>query len=213
MNYKMVICRRTHQLDIENEGKQALAMQQQAYEVEMKFPLPNARPFREELRRRHALPTGELEQEDRYFNHPVRDFRQSDEALRLRRSGDRNRITYKGPKLDTVSKTRREIELDIASGPSSIAQLAEILTLLGFVESGSVRKRREQFELVHDGLTIEITIDHVEGLGDYVELEAPASFDDIDTVRRKITNLAGQLGLSGSERRSYLELLMELQRT
>jgi adenylate cyclase class 2 len=188
-------------------------MQQQAYEVEVKFLLADLPRFREELRLRHALPIGEIEQEDRYFNHPVRDFRQSDEALRLRRCGDRNRITYKGPKLDTVSKTRREIELDFASGLSSIAQFAEILTLLGFVESGTVRKRREQFELVQDGLTIEITIDHVAGLGDYVELEAPASSGDIDMVRSKIIDLAAQLGLSGSERRSYLELLVEKQRT
>ena len=55
-------------------------------------------------------------QVDQYFAHPARDFAQTDEALRLRRVGKQNFITYKGSKIDATTKTRREIELPLAPG-------------------------------------------------------------------------------------------------
>ena len=67
----------------------------------------------------------ELEQQDWYFSHPDRDFRATDEALRIRRtqvagndSASSTLITYKGPRLNSGTagrdfKTRREIELPI----------------------------------------------------------------------------------------------------
>ena len=50
------------------------------------------------------------EQVDRYFAHPCRDFARTDEALRLRRDGDDVAITWKGPRIDAATKTRRESE-------------------------------------------------------------------------------------------------------
>jgi hypothetical protein len=71
-------------------------------------------------------------QVDQYFNHPARDFAQTDEALRLRRVGEVNFITYKGPKLDAITKSRHEIELPLPSGDAAATGFAELLTTLGF---------------------------------------------------------------------------------
>ena len=50
------------------------------------------------------------EQVDTYFSHPARDFAATDEALRIRSIDQENFVTYKGPKLDATTKTRREID-------------------------------------------------------------------------------------------------------
>lgn len=180
-----------------------------SYEVELKFALADGGDLRRRLQLLDAKDAGTFEQQDRYFNHPVRDFRQTDEALRLREYGGERCITYKGPKIDQETKTRREIEIGFGDEVRSLEQFAEMLTLLGFRESGTVRKRRERFTLIYQGLAVEATIDSVQGLGEYVELEASASDGDVESVRQTLLLLAEHLQLSGSERRSYLELLQQ----
>ena len=58
---------------------------------------------------------------DLYFNPPDRDLKDSDEAFRLRRVGETNCFTYKGPKRDTETKTRTEIEVPLADGAETAA--------------------------------------------------------------------------------------------
>ncbi|MDD1740191.1 MAG: class IV adenylate cyclase, partial [Methanothrix sp.] len=52
---------------------------------------------------------------DLYFNSPLRDFRRSDEALRIRIKEEGARLTYKGPKLDSATKSRMELTVRIRS--------------------------------------------------------------------------------------------------
>jgi adenylate cyclase class 2 len=54
-----------------------------------------------------------------------------------------------------------------------------------------------------------VALDDVEGLGAFVELELMAREDQLDAARAALSQLASQLQLAGSERRSYLELLLE----
>ncbi|HUG89298.1 MAG TPA: CYTH domain-containing protein, partial [Planctomycetaceae bacterium] len=56
----------------------------QVYEVELKFPLSDSERVQAELGRLGARPNESVEQIDRYFNHPARDFGETDEALRIR---------------------------------------------------------------------------------------------------------------------------------
>lgn len=56
------------------------------FEVEQKFPLADVAAVERRLAELGAQAGGTVEQVDRYFNHPVRDFAQTDEALRLRSS-------------------------------------------------------------------------------------------------------------------------------
>ena len=52
-------------------------------------------------------------QEDVYYNHPLRDFRETDEALRVRSIDGRHYLCYKGPRLSGKAKVREEIEVTV----------------------------------------------------------------------------------------------------
>src|SRR5262245_14385164 len=100
------------------------------FEVELKFPLPDVAPVAVKLADLGAEPAEAIAQSDVYFNHPVRDFAQSDEAFRVRSIGAKNFVTYKGPVVDTQTKTRREIELPLGDGAETARQFGEMLIAL-----------------------------------------------------------------------------------
>lgn len=180
-------------------------------EVEVKFRAGEGSDFvtiRGRLTELSAKGMGTLDQADTYFAHPTRDFAQTDEALRLRRVGERNCITYKGPKLDAATKTRRELELPLAEGSEAFDRFSELLIALGFRPVATVRKQREVWQLEWRSCEIEAALDTVAGVGQFVELETSADDATVAAAREAITSLAKQLGLSESERRSYLELLL-----
>lgn len=177
-------------------------------EVEFKYRLEDPEALLADLIARGATPGTETVERDVYFNHPARDFRQTEEALRLRWNGSAGIVTYKGPLLDRVSKSREELEAEFVD-EAGLSTMRLILTRLGFQEAGDVEKRRRKFPLAHRGLNVIVTIDDVTGLGLFVELEAQAEAEEYKPVRDALVELAGSLGLNESERRSYLELLQE----
>ncbi len=179
------------------------------FEVEQKFPVDAMSRVQRALVELGATVQPELAQVDRYFAHPARDFAKTDEALRIRHVGDRNFITYKGPKLDTTTKTRREIELLLAPGEEGFNQFAELLIALGFRSVAQVRKIRQPYELRWEGQIVEIALDDVADVGTFVELELLAEAVNLDAAKACIQSLAERLQLSNSERRSYLELLLK----
>lgn len=160
-------------------------------EVEVKAPCSDAVPKLLELGAEEVR----IEwQEDLYFNSPWRDFRETDEALRVRRIDDRFFLTYKGPRIDSETKTREEIEISVDS------RIAELLKKLGFSESGVVRKKRRIFRL--EDLTV--CFDSVVGLGFFIEVESRNLSD-----KEKIFRLLEKLGIGRGDTicKSYLELL------
>jgi adenylate cyclase, class 2 len=167
-------------------------------EIEIKTPSADNANVERLLLARGAARLGEHDQVDEYFNHPSRDFALTDEALRLRRDS-KGRITYKGPKIDRLTKTREEIEMDI----DDLDKMTQILLRLGFRRVAKVTKKRKEFLL--EGVTV--CLDSVEGLGDFVELEIQGG--DAGEGRSRIEKMRDELGLAGSERRSYLEMLLE----
>jgi adenylate cyclase class 2 len=166
-------------------------------EIEIKTRSKNNSQVEKVLLDRGATPMGEQDQVDEYFNHPCRDFAETDEALRLRKDS-KGKITYKGPKIDRFTKTREEIEMEI----DDLDKMAAILVHLGFRSVARVKKKRKEYVL--DGVTV--SLDSVEGLGDFVELEVQGN--DPAEGRSRVERLRDQLGLAGSERRSYLEMLL-----
>jgi adenylate cyclase class 2 len=178
------------------------------FEVEQKFAVRDFAAIEATLRERGVELAAAVEQADRYFAHPARDFATTDEALRIRQVGEENRITYKGPKLDAVTKTRREIELPLALGPAHAQQFGELLIALGFSPVAIVRKRRRIGKLEHAGFSVEIALDDVEQVGQFVELEISATAATLDAARKALLEIAIALGLKEVERRSYLELLL-----
>lgn len=173
------------------------------YEVELKVPADHDR-VRARLEALGATDRGEVTQTDTYYEAPHRDFATSDEALRVRREepkdgAGRTHLTYKGPLVESASKTRSEAETVVDDGDA----LRGILEGIGFDPAATVTKRRRRFGL--RGYTV--TLDSVAGLGDFVEVEQRA--ETVAEARDGAIDLVEDLGLDSDEqvRTSYLELL------
>lgn len=180
------------------------------FEVELKFPLGDLRAVVVEQLRTLGAQCGEtVPQADRYFNHPQRDFASTDEALRIRSIGDLNVVTYKGPKIDSRTKTRREIELPLGPTAQTAEQLAEVLTVLSFRPVATVRKQRQQWHLTSGEWHFEIALDDVEQVGSYLEIELVATTAQLPAAQAAVLELASRLGLPAQEKRSYLRMLLE----
>lgn len=178
------------------------------YEVEQKYPVADVQAIEDRLTRLGATWHGSAEQVDRYFNHPSRDFAVTDEALRLRSTADGVAITWKGPRLDATAKTRREIELPLAVVPATLDRWTGLLEALGFRQVREVAKRRRLATVRWQNEPVEVALDHVAGLGEFVELELLADAAGIAAAAACVESLALELGCTGPERRSYLEMLL-----
>ena len=177
-------------------------------EVEVKAKIESFEEIEVKLSKIGAVKTKKEFQEDIYFNSPVVDFAKTDEALRIRtteKNGETNIfITYKGPKIDSASKTRKEIEMGI----DDAEKCADIFEQIGFEKVRAVRKNRQYYEYEN----FEISLDDVEGLEPYMEIEiALDDGEDYSQAQDKIFGLFEKLGITdGFERTSYLELLENL---
>lgn len=159
------------------------------------------------------LPEEQVRERDIYFNGTERDFRRTDEALRLRsvrRLPDgpwESLITYKGPKLDRVSNARTEYETGVSDGGTA----QKLLEALGYRPLAEVNKVRRTYRL--DQVTL--CLDQVQGLGGFLELEllVPGEEQREAAVERLLA-LLEELGIPRGQlsRRSYLELLAEKQK-
>ena len=183
-----------------------------SYEVELKFPLANVQGVLNQLTELGAKHHQTSEQADTYFAHPQRDFATTDEALRVRRQDDEVCITYKGPRDPGPVKSRREIELPVGQGKSTTAnELADLLTLLGFRIVRDVVKHREFYHLQWQGRELEICLDRVRDLGEFLEIETLAEDTDREQAAQAVLSLATQLELGDPEPASYLHLLLTRQ--
>jgi adenylate cyclase class 2 len=188
------------------------------YEVEQKFRVADPVALEAKLVALAARFRDPVEQLDRYFGHPCRDFVKTDEALRLRRVGDDVAVTWKGPRIDSASKTRRELELGLAEvpplpdgprgGQAVLDRWTELLEALGFRRVRDVAKRRRGARLPWQGTEVEVALDRVEGMGDFLELELQAAEGEVPLANACIASLARELGCDTQERRSYLELMI-----
>lgn len=181
----------------------------ETFEVEMKFHMPADRSrVLQRLAEFGAVPADDVAQADRYFNHPARDFAQTDEALRIRSIGDSNVVTYKGPKIGTTTKTRLEIEPALGDGPHNAEQFAEVLVALGFRPVATVNKRRQSYDLQRNGRAFEVCIDRVDRVGDFIEIETSAERSGLPEAQQAVRSLADEFQLQDEVRRSYLSMLL-----
>jgi len=177
------------------------------YEIELKVRADHG-PIRDRLRELGSEFLGTVRQVDTYYDHPGRSFAETDEALRIRREelpggGSVARLTYKGPLVESASKTREERET-VVEDPEA---LDAILRELDFEPTPPVCKDRERFVL--EGYTI--ALDTVEGVGSFVEVEREGSAKEIEELREGARNLLSDLNVNPTEhvRTSYLELVLD----
>ena len=183
-----------------------------SYEVEQKYRVDDLEQVRQKFALLGGLDAGTVVQIDTYYAHPSRDFAATDQALRIRQVGDQNRMTYKGPKIDATTKTRREIEFDFATGASGAESCDQLLQALGFSPVSKVSKSRQISHLQRGPHRIELAADVVQNVGSFVELEIAVHQDaELDEARAALAALADELGLTTIERQSYLELLLKKQ--
>ena len=171
-------------------------------EVEVKVRADHEK-VRSILKKIGAAKVGVEIQSDTYFAAPHKDFAKTDEALRIRSLDGQAVLTYKGPKLDGVSKTREELET-----PVDEVTITRVLHALGFSEAGIVRKIREVFRAGE----ITVCLDAVEGLGEFLEVEIMAENEKtLETARYRLFDFLKQFGFGEKDsiRISYLEMVLE----
>jgi len=173
-------------------------------EVEVKARIDSFEEMEKRLKDLGAVKTKDEFQEDIYFASPIVDFAETDEALRIRTTNNDTFITYKGPKLNEKAKTRKEVEMTIESA----AKASDIFTEIGFTPARTVRKSRQYYRYEN----FEISLDDVEGLPPYMEIEiALSDSEDYTEAQSKIFQLFEKLKITdGFERTSYMELLENL---
>ena len=192
-------------------------------EVEIKAKLSNPDNIRERFKTRNGKYIVSLHHEDTYFNMPenLRDFRKTDEALRIRKSieyeGELESsekeinyyLTYKGKKLDSLTKTRKELEISVSSGEI----MKDLLNSLGFREIITVVKERELYKVHYKDKVIIALIDYIPILDEYfIEVELiTESTENIENARDLLFEFLISLNINKEEsiRKSYLELIIE----
>ncbi|MCK4848344.1 MAG: class IV adenylate cyclase, partial [Candidatus Heimdallarchaeota archaeon] len=157
-----------------------------------------------------GLPYEEIEQIDTYFQSPIKDFQQTDEALRIRQISTKEKtqtveITYKGPKMGNDMKVREELTISTKKYSDTL----KIFEQLGFRAIADIKKKRVNWKKD----SIIISLDELIGLGTFIEAEMIVSknSNDISSSKEEIIDFLKKVfpRWSGKEERSsYLELLI-----
>lgn len=152
-------------------------------ETELKIPVEGLVALRDRLAARGARRLHPTEREvNILLDSTTGELAAAGRVLRLRRIGDRRRLTLKGPAtFDGYIKRREELEIEVGE----VETLAAIFARLGFLPVLRYEKDRETWRI--DGVTV--TLDHTP-MGDFVELEGPAT---------RLGNVASGLGLDVSD--------------
>lgn len=181
-------------------------------EVEVKLPIHRRSTIERGLAALGFEPGWLIRESDSYFTGSGHDFMTSDEALRIRESENLSTasseafLTYKGPKLDSVSNTRQELETRLESAATG----RQILSALGYRELAPVRKLRQYYH--RDFVTA--CVDQVEQLGSFLELEILVEREEQrEDALKKIEALLADLDCRMEEttRFSYLFMLQHRQ--
>lgn len=132
-------------------------------EIERKYQVGEVGTIKERILAAGAASKGDKQSTDLYFVVPQEI--EHTKYLRLRSQGQETKgvLAYHEPVDNLVAN---EWEVDV----SDLKTTTEILQKLGYEPEITVNKNRETLEL--DGC--EVVIDQVEGLGGFVEIEAPS---------------------------------------
>ena len=194
------------------------------FEVEIKIKVKDKNNFFHGLLKLGAILDVNLIHTDIYYNMPkgLRNFAQTDEALRIRKSSEfkeidgireilkeTSDITYKGPKLDKETKSRVEYLCKI----TDFEVMDKILITLGFKKIIQLEKNRKAFSLNFKNREIGIVFDTIQHLqGFYAEFEIIVDdFSDIEECKNVIFDVMNRLGYEKKDSitDSYLELVIK----
>lgn len=180
-------------------------------EVEIKIPIDNF----EEVKARVSA-SGKLiksiHQIDDYYNPIHKDFLgqkpQPTEWLRLRTNPDKVIFEYDkaiNMQPDGNYEYAEEYETEI----SNKEEFIKILNFLDFKKAITVDKQREYW----DCGDLEIALDKIKDLGDFIEVEAKGNFENAEQARKSCLNFLDNLGIKNAEqieiKKGYPVMLLE----
>ncbi len=170
-------------------------------ETEIKCIVHNINKIRDLLKTIKTEMLDKCIETDTYYMHPCRDFRETDEALRIRKKKCLDSIeyylTYKGARVKRGKiKIREEIETPI----NDYKTFSTILEKLGFKPILSFSKYRERY--VYNNTYI--TIDHLYGVGWFIEIEGEQ--EHIEEFREKLGKYVEAID------KTYLEICIETRK-
>ncbi|MHA2272798.1 MAG: class IV adenylate cyclase [Candidatus Hodarchaeales archaeon] len=192
-------------------------------EFEMKVLVDNSPEWvYTRLKEQNCTHIKDLREVDYYMDTPERSFASKDQAFRARISKDmtnpeipdRLEITFKGPKIDKISKTREELGFIVKGN-----DVSGVLNFqrLGFSEVFEICKNRSLWRHPRESL---ISVDNVDELAPDCYVEAEIISENLTDKEQLIEELTGMLtelldcnGELRSERRSYLELVLNRSQT
>ncbi|HKZ35687.1 MAG TPA: class IV adenylate cyclase [Patescibacteria group bacterium] len=146
------------------------------HEVQLKF---NGALDEEFLRRLGAERLGVVEQVDTYYNPRDRDLSKTGESVRIREEAGHNILTYKGPAVEGKFRERPKFEFEIDAETK-----AKFLTIYG--DSVKVIKKHRTLYQLDEAV---ISIDMVDGLGDFIEVRPGHKDGDrlgLETILEKL---------------------------
>jgi len=180
-------------------------------EVEVKIEINNFEEIKTKVSEFGKL-IKSIHQIDDYFIPSHRDFfaqkPQPTEWLRIRTNPDKVILEY-----DKAVNMQASGDYDYAEEyetvVSSPEELRKILNFLDFKKAITVDKQREYW----DCGDIEIALDKIKGLGDFIEAEAKGDFKDATMARQACLKLLEELGIKDVEskeiKKGYPVMLLE----
>lgn len=164
-------------------------------EIEAKIQTDNHQRVRARLEELGGQRLGEVLEVNRYFDTEGEGFLRADSGLRLRCTGKKCELCYKGPLQDSLYKQREEIQTTVGDAEA----LELVLLRLGLKRVLLYEKRRESWQLED----CRVELDTVPLLGTFVEVEGPSE--------RAIGAVLAKLALVEAEplKKTYPGLLRE----
>jgi predicted adenylyl cyclase CyaB len=156
-----------------------------------------------------------LTEKDLYFSTPSGGSIERDSIIRIREDtnqdeGKRIILSYKSPNvLREGVETREEIEVEVLDNISSLVKLLGKIDVKPLV---SVTKERVEYSLTYKGVEFTVTLDNVDTLGSFVEIELMSSQkEDAKQLSALGEELASKLNLDLSRKTSlgYHEMMLE----
>ncbi|WP_330633601.1 class IV adenylate cyclase [Halocatena halophila] len=181
--------------------------QQKEVEMKIKVTEEQAHKLQETLTEYGSI--SEMTERDIYFTAPVRDFLETNECLRIRvRDNEPVELTYKGKTTPEMQDQFWKDEIDIPI--DDVEDVRHILKAIGCQELTTVVKHRQK--VVEDSMVI--TLDDVEGIDHYLEIESAATTpEEVTKARENNRTLLGELGIDSPEivDEPYRDLVLECQ--
>jgi len=167
------------------------------------------------LKKMRAKIKDKLIEKDLYFSIPAGSTAEKGSIIRVREDKNQNNeskliLSYKSPNvLREGVETREEIEVQVLS---SVPTIVDLLGKLDVKPLVTVIKKRIEYSLIYKGVHLTVTLDNVDKLGSFTEIELMS--DQRDDAKKLIElgeELAYRLSLDKKRKISlgYHEMMLE----